>query len=187
MTALRPALKTALLTLALAGVGTSVWADRNADRNDSRRDQRDRTVEYSTQPHTLHPRGDMGSSFRGIDSSNDWRNRPEFGRPQQRYERNSSNDLDERGGLYRRGYDRVGDNNERHNDAINQRLYDDRRNDSGYHRSSGQRPVNDVIREVQSRYGGQVIGVQNSEGGSMYRVRVLQRDGRVKNVLVPAE
>jgi len=31
-----------------------------------------------------------------------------------------------------------------------------------------------------------VIGVQNGEGG-MYRVRVLQRDGRVKNVLVPAE
>ena len=76
-------------------------------------------------------------------------------------------------------------------DAVYQRLYDDRREDgdnyrSGYNRG-GQRPVNDVVREVQDRYGGQVIGVQNSDGGSMYRVRVLQRDGRVKNVMVPAE
>lgn len=74
-------------------------------------------------------------------------------------------------------------------DGIYQRFHGggDRGNESGYYRRGGQRPVNDVIREVQDRYGGQVIGVQNSEGGSMYRVRVLQRDGRVKNVMVPAE
>jgi hypothetical protein len=66
------------------------------------------------------------------------------------------------------------------------RFYDDRGRASGYDRRRGQRPVNDVIREVQDRYGGQVIGVQQS-GGDAYRVRVLQRDGRVRNVLVPAE
>lgn len=66
------------------------------------------------------------------------------------------------------------------------RFYDDRDRASGYDRRRGQRPVNDVIREVQDRYGGQVIGVQQS-GGDAYRVRVLQRDGRVRNVLVPAE
>ncbi len=74
-------------------------------------------------------------------------------------------------------------------DGIYQRFHGggDRGDESGYYRRGGQRPVNDAIREVQDRYGGQVIGVQNSEGGSMYRVRVLQRDGRVKNVMVPAE
>jgi hypothetical protein len=66
------------------------------------------------------------------------------------------------------------------------RFYDDRTRAPGYDRRRGQRPVNDVIREVQDRYGGQVIGVQQSNGDT-YRVRVLQRDGRVRNVLVPAE
>jgi len=88
-----------------------------------------------------------------------------------------------------RGYDSR--SNDPRTEAVHQRLYDDRRDDSSSYRSGynrgGQRPVNDVVREVQDRYGGQVIGVQNSDGGSMYRVRVLQRDGRVKNVMVPAE
>lgn len=74
---------------------------------------------------------------------------------------------------------------QRDSNPLNSRLYDDRSNYSGYDRRSP-RPVNDVIREVQDRYGGQVIGVQHNDGET-YRVRVLQRDGRVKNVLVPAE
>lgn len=74
---------------------------------------------------------------------------------------------------------------QRDSNPLNSRLYDDRSKYSGYDRRSP-RPVNDVIREVQDRYGGQVIGVQHNDGET-YRVRVLQRDGRVKNVLVPAE
>ena len=49
------------------------------------------------------------------------------------------------------------------------------------------RTVNDVIREVEGRYGGKVVGVQTVQGpgGPAYRVRVLQRDGRVKTMVVP--
>lgn len=71
-------------------------------------------------------------------------------------------------------------------DEAQQQLFDDRRTGPSSIQGA-QRPVNDVIREVQKRYGGQVIGVQNSAGGSQYRVRVLQSDGRVRNVIVPAE
>jgi hypothetical protein len=51
-----------------------------------------------------------------------------------------------------------------------------------------QRPVNDVINEVERRYGGKVVGVQQGVQNEqmMYRVRVLQRDGRVKTLHVPA-
>lgn len=54
--------------------------------------------------------------------------------------------------------------------------------------SPGPRSVNDVIGEVENRYGGKVVGVQQAQQGeeSMYRVRVLQRNGRVKTVMVPA-
>lgn len=81
--------------------------------------------------------------------------------------------------------DRPNQRSQRDSNSLNSRLYDDRSKYSGYDRRSP-RPVNDVIREVQNRYGGQVIGVQHNDGET-YRVRVLQRDGRVKNVLVPAE
>lgn len=47
------------------------------------------------------------------------------------------------------------------------------------------RPVNDVIRQVERHYGGRVVGVQQE--GAHYRVRVLQRDGRVKTVTMPAD
>ena len=52
-----------------------------------------------------------------------------------------------------------------------------------------QRNVNDVIGEVENRYGGKVVGVRHTQQGdhAMYRVRVLQRNGRVKTVMVPAE
>ncbi len=46
------------------------------------------------------------------------------------------------------------------------------------------RPVNDVVRQVEGSYGGKVVGVQQE--GDHYRVRVLQRDGRVRTVTVPA-
>jgi len=58
-------------------------------------------------------------------------------------------------------------------------------------RGSGhsQRSVNDVIGEVENRYGGKVVGVQQAQQGGqpMYRVRVLQSNGRVKTIMVPAE
>jgi hypothetical protein len=52
-----------------------------------------------------------------------------------------------------------------------------------------QRSVNDVIGEVENRYGGKVVGVQQTQRDEqmMYRVRVLQRDGRVKTLMVPAD
>jgi len=56
-------------------------------------------------------------------------------------------------------------------------------------RGHSQRTVNDVIGEVENRYGGKVVGVQQAQQGgqSMYRVRVLQRNGRVKTIMVPAD
>ncbi len=51
-----------------------------------------------------------------------------------------------------------------------------------------QRSVNEVIGEVEKGYGGKVVGVQQTqrEQEPMYRVRVLQRNGRVKTIMVPA-
>lgn len=48
--------------------------------------------------------------------------------------------------------------------------------------------VNEVISKVERSYGGKVVGVQESGQGAdrFYHVRVLQRDGRVKTVTVPA-
>lgn len=161
----------ALLILALASVSGGASAEREQGSRDNR---------------------DTGLQFRGQfrdDSHNDFRSG-------QNHPRNyDSRNYDSR------NYDSRNDDqrNDPRTEAVYQRLYDDRREDNrydnredsssyrpGYNRG-GQRPVNDVVREVQNRYGGQVIGVQNSDGGSMYRVRVLQRDGRVKNVMVPAE
>lgn len=144
--------------LALALAGAAAaWADRDDGGRADRHEQ---------------PRGN-GERWRdtSLRPREEWRGRGDF----------------ERG--YPPGSRRVDDDRGHHrsNDALYQRLHDNNRGDSGYYRRGGQRPVNDVIREVQDRYGGQVIGVQNSEGGSMYRVRVLQRDGRVKNVMVPSE
>lgn len=48
-----------------------------------------------------------------------------------------------------------------------------------------QRGVNDVIDMVERRYGGKVVGVESA--GDHYRVRLLQRDGRVRTLQVPAE
>jgi|GEM_PF-2978828 len=59
----------------------------------------------------------------------------------------------------------------------------------GQRNGHSQRSVNDVIGEVENRYGGKVVGVQQAQQGenSMYRVRVLQRNGRVKTIMVPAD
>lgn len=177
----------ALITLlALAMPGGSLWADR-PDRGDQREhggaswrsdDRHSRAgLDRMQAPRDYHIRGYTPDD------------RPRGYSTDLRYERSERS----RYGGYRaseeRHYDRDDrryGRDDRRNDVY-QRLNDGRRDDSGYHRRGGQRPVNDVIREVQDRYDGQVIGVQNSEGGSMYRVRVLQRDGRVKNVMVPAE
>jgi len=56
-------------------------------------------------------------------------------------------------------------------------------------RGHQQRSVHEVIGEVENRYGGKVVGVQQQQRDEemMYRVRVLQRDGRVKTLMVPAD
>lgn len=55
----------------------------------------------------------------------------------------------------------------------------------GPQRGAPQRGVNDVIDMVERRYGGKVVGVENA--GDHYRVRLLQRDGRVRTLQVPSE
>lgn len=196
MNVFHPAALIASLMLALAGVSHSAQADRNDHRN---HDQR--ADDFSMHSRSIETRGNGRYSSQPTEdggSRTQWR------------ERNDSNLRPSDG--YRHANDRDRDNDRYNNDRndnnrydtgrryesrergvnsqeqlFNQRFYDDRRDNSGYYRRDNPRPVNDVIREVQHRYGGQVIGVQNSEGGSMYRVRVLQHDGRVKTVLVPAE
>jgi hypothetical protein len=42
-----------------------------------------------------------------------------------------------------------------------------------------------VINMVERRYGGKVVGVE--EAGNHYRVRLLQRDGRVRTLQVPLD
>jgi uncharacterized membrane protein YkoI len=53
-----------------------------------------------------------------------------------------------------------------------------------------QRPVREAIGEVEQNYRGHVVNVQslrkNETDEDVYRMRVLQRDGRVKTVTVPA-
>ena len=174
------------LLLALTS-GSSAWADRDhGSRGYGNQDPyKQRPLNFTAEEQRpIIPAPPFSSR-----QTRDWNQRDE--RYRGSYERDSGyrqNDYrdESRDGFYRRndGYQRV---DERGNDAVYQRLHDNRRqDDTGYYQRGSQRPVNDVIREVQNRYGGQVIGVQNSDGG-MYRVRVLQRDGRVKNVLVPAE
>lgn len=46
-----------------------------------------------------------------------------------------------------------------------------------------QRGVNEIINMVERRYGGKVVGVEAA--GDHYRVRLLQRDGRVRTLHVP--
>lgn len=55
----------------------------------------------------------------------------------------------------------------------------------GSHRQQPRRGVNEVIDMVERRYGGKVVGVES--GADHYRVRLLQRDGRVRTLRVPAE
>jgi len=54
----------------------------------------------------------------------------------------------------------------------------------------GQRPMREAIGEVEQNYRGHVVNVQslrtNASDEDVYRMRVLQRDGRVKTVTVPA-
>ena len=169
-----------LLMLVLASVSGAASAEREQVRREWNHDQRDQGFQF---------RG----TFRGVDSREvDHREVDSREVDRRENERNDFRGNEYRSGEQRNNYPRDSDPR---TDAVYQRLYDDRRDNSrednsgyrsGYNRG-GQRPVNDVVREVQNRYGGQVIGVQNSDGGSMYRVRVLQRDGRVKNVMVPAE
>lgn len=84
----------------------------------------------------------------------------------------------------------------RHRDYPDQRVrrYDEDRSRERSYRDERQhngpapratRPVDDVIRQVERSYGGKVVGVQQE--GANYRVRVLQRDGRVKTVMMPAQ
>lgn len=55
----------------------------------------------------------------------------------------------------------------------------------------GQRPMREAIGEVEQNYRGHVVDVQSLRQGAseedVYRMRVLQRDGRVKTVTVPAK
>ena len=82
-------------------------------------------------------------------------------------------------GYGQQGYNRPSDQRDR--DRNNRNNYDVRGSDAN---GRPLRPVNDVVREVEGTYGGKVVGVQ--QAGNEYRVRVLQRDGRVKTVSVPA-
>jgi uncharacterized membrane protein YkoI len=54
-----------------------------------------------------------------------------------------------------------------------------------------QRPVREAIGEVEHNYRGHVVNVQSlrkdETDEDVYRMRVLQRDGRVKTVTVPAK
>lgn len=54
----------------------------------------------------------------------------------------------------------------------------------------GQRPMREAIGEVEQNYRGHVVDVQSlrrdDADANVYRMRVLQRDGRVKTVTVPA-
>lgn len=56
---------------------------------------------------------------------------------------------------------------------------------------AGQRPMREAIGEVEQNYRGHVVDVQslrrNTTDEDVYRMRVLQRDGRVKTVTVPAK
>lgn len=49
--------------------------------------------------------------------------------------------------------------------------------------------VNEAVRQVEQRYGGRVVNVQTvrTERGVVYRIRILDREGRVRTVTVPAE
>lgn len=54
-----------------------------------------------------------------------------------------------------------------------------------YRQEAPRRGVNDVIQMVERRYGGKVVGVEQTN--DHYQVRLLQRDGRVRTLHVPAD
>lgn len=177
----------ALVLLTTLGSSGLSWADRahNGRSDDSEQLRYTHSPNFSADntPRLIAPQGFRrdGRSI-GNDQGNAWQVRSDA-RDRQR-DSARFDERDEPTASSRRSYTP-------RDDIIQQRLYDDRRGDSNSPRDNSPRdnprPVNDVIREVQQRYGGQVIGVQNSAGGSQYRVRVLQSDGRVRNVVVPAE
>lgn len=72
--------------------------------------------------------------------------------------------------------------------ARNDREQRDTRHDRPPQDRSAQRPMREAIGEVEQNYRGHVVDVRR--GGAdqdVYRMRVLQRDGRVKTVTVPAK
>jgi len=189
-----------LLIALLCGAATPASADRDDKRQrepersqqggqlrdsyDYRRERQEQWQSGQRQPQRSYPQPGYPNPIQpGYYRHDPYSKQP--GRDPYRHDNRGDNRGDyrsgERGG-YERGYgqDRDDDRNrnyerERNNDA--QRGYP----------SQGRplRPVNDVVRQVESTYGGKVVGVQ--QAGSDYRVRVLQRDGRVKTVTVPAQ
>ncbi len=67
---------------------------------------------------------------------------------------------------------------------------DDQDRHSQQHGARAQRPVKEAIGEVEQNYRGHVVDVKsqrkNETDENVYRMRVLQHDGRVKTVTVPA-
>jgi uncharacterized membrane protein YkoI len=69
-------------------------------------------------------------------------------------------------------------------------LGDPPRNHDEQRRERPQRQMREAIGEVEQNYRGHVVDVQsrtNATDEDVYRMRVLQRDGRVKTVTVPAK
>ena len=162
------------LILTLSSISSTAWAehDHRSRGNDDPYKQRPLNFTAEEQRPIIQPHGFSTRQLR------------EWDRGDGNYRDDRYRDHNERNNDWRRVDDWRDDS--RHNDDRRGNGSYQRLHDTGSSRYRSQRPVNDVIREVQNRYDGQVIGVQNGDGG-MYRVRVLQRDGRVKNVLVPAE
>jgi uncharacterized membrane protein YkoI len=70
-------------------------------------------------------------------------------------------------------------------------IADDREPQGRSRAARDQRPVKEAIGEVEHNYRGHVVDVRaqrkNESDEEVYRMRVLQQDGRVKTVTVPAK
>lgn len=147
--------------LALCCIGTA-WADRGGN-DDSERFRSPGHQQNRDQPGRLRSEGYPASQARRGIAPNGLRHRDYPDQPVRSLDARGSGER----GYSERGPARGPEREQRHQTA-----------------PSG-RPVNDVIRQVERNYGGKVVGVQQE--GANYRVRVLQRDGRVKTVMMPAQ
>ena len=82
--------------------------------------------------------------------------------------------------------DSIGQNYQNSDDSTLRSVVQPLRHSQAQSNSSSFRSKSDVMREVKSRYNGQVVKISLNERSATYHVRVLLPNGKVKNLSINA-